>query len=90
MMECELTPPATRSSSVMALTIKANLGIKITVAGMFLPNWHVFPVHCGGHTHLNPLTRSWQVPPWEQLLGEQSSMSGQQEKEGVDNLIQSI
>lgn len=23
---------------------------------------------------MNPFTRSWQVPPWEQLFGEQSSM----------------
>lgn len=54
----------------LPLMIKANLG-----AGTFLPNWHVLPVHWGGHTHLNPLTKSRQVPPWEQLFGEQSSMS---------------
>lgn len=67
---CRPTPWATCSSASAALMIKANLG-----AGTCLPNWHVLPVHWGGHTHLNPLTKSRQVPPWEQLFGEQSSMS---------------
>lgn len=49
---------------------------------LLLPNWHVLPVHWGGHTHSNPSTKSWQVPPWEQLLGEQSSMSDKKKRGG--------
>lgn len=78
MMVCKLTPLASGSSSGTARIVKANLG-----AGTSLPNWHVLPVHWGGHTHLNPLTKSWQVPPWEQLFGEQSSMSVGQKGKGL-------
>lgn len=47
----------------------------------FSPSWHVLPVHWGGQIHLNPSTRSWQVPPWPQGFGEQSSISVKQSKE---------
>ena len=70
------------ASSLTAWRTHANPG-----AGVLLPSWHVLPVHWGGHTHLNPLTKSWQVPPWEQLFGEQSSMSVRQREERVGNLI---
>lgn len=51
----------------------------------FLPSWHVLPVHWGGQIHLNPSTRSWQVPPWPQGFGEQSSISAMQSKERLSS-----
>lgn len=51
----------------------------------FLPSWHVLPVHWGGQIHLNPSTRSWQVPPWPQGFGEQSSISVMQNKERLSS-----
>lgn len=51
----------------------------------FLPSWHVLPVHWGGQIHLNPSTRSWQVPPWPQGFGEQSSISVMQSKERLSS-----
>lgn len=52
----------------------------------FSPSWHVLPVHWGGQIHLNPSTRSWQVPPWPQGFGEQSSISVRQNKERLSSV----
>lgn len=52
---------------------------------LFLPSWHVLPVHWGGQIHLNPSTRSWQVPPWPQGFGVQSSISAMQNKESLSS-----
>lgn len=54
----------------------------------FSPSWHVLPVHWGGQIHLNPSTRSWQVPPWPQGFGEQSSISVMQNKERLSSVTQ--
>lgn len=52
----------------------------------FSPSWHVLPVHWGGQIHLNPSTRSWQVPPWPQGFGEQSSISATRSKERLSSV----
>lgn len=52
---------------------------------LFLPSWHVLPVHWGGQIHLNPSTRSWQVPPWPQGFGVQSSISAMQNMESLSS-----
>lgn len=54
----------------------------------FSPSWHVLPVHWGGQIHLNPSTRSWQVPPWPQGFGEQSSISVMQIKERLTSVTE--
>lgn len=40
--------------------------------------------------HLNSPTRSWQVPPWPQGFGEQSSMSAKRGQEERLSLVQDI
>lgn len=51
-----------------------------------LPNWHRSPVHCGGHSHRKPPTRSKQVPPCSHGPPAHSSMSVGEEKQSVINI----
>lgn len=49
-----------------------------------LPNWHRSPVHCGGHSHRNPPTRSKQVPPCSHGPPAHSSMSVTRDESGLN------